>query len=406
MKALITKARRRLARDLASLNRSARKSVARTLYSCPGVTDRNPRRRIVTLSQYCKRVRDFPDSAEQDGCGWYLPTGSPCAIERQTPVSLNDAAATAFGAAAARLQNGTHCQLPETFLACIHNARLQGRDFLVLSPDRRIFFESALLQQEVLERNGILDSIIWPVPRASHAVGCLMAQESPNAYYHWLIEVLPKLSTIHRFVPLSAVPLIVPPVLKSFQADSLRMAGVNDSRLLPFDNGCWQIGKLFFPSLPGPTGSPSPAAVRWLREQFLPPRAQLAKTGTKRIYLTRRDASQRRVLNESQVIAFLEAEGFSTVCPGELTFAEQIEIFSHAEVVIGPHGAGATNMVFAPEGATLIEFFGENYLNGCFWALANLRKQRYGFVVGPATWLDYEVRVDELRALLRLMNLL
>jgi capsular polysaccharide biosynthesis protein len=210
---------------------------------------------------------------------------------------------------------------------------------------------------------------------------------------------MPKLSTLERFAQLSEVPLIVPPVLKPFQTDSLKMAGISDSQLVPFDNTCWEIRNLFFPSMLGPTGSPAPAAVAWLRKKFLRTETQ-SSSGPKRIYLTRRDSSQRRVLNERELIAFLEAEGFVTVCTGELSFVEQIQLFSNVEVVVGAHGAGSTNMVFAPENAILIELFGDNYINGCFWALTNIRGQKHAFLTGPSKWLDYSISLQRLKALL------
>jgi len=399
MNELITKARRRLARDFASAKKTARKRFASAVYSCPGLINCDPRRRVVRLADYCNRLQNYPLNGEKPAESWYLPLDPPRAIDREEPVSPNETEAEKFRNAAARLQNGIHCQFPETFLACVHDAKIYGQDFLVLSPGNCIFFDSALLQQNVLERNGILETLIWPKPRAVREIGCLMAQEMPNAYYHWLIEVMPKLSTLRQFEQLSEVPLIVPRVLKPFQADSLRMAGVSDSRLLPFDNTCWEVRNLFFPSMLGPTGSPAPAAVAWLRKTFLRPETE-SSSGPKRIYLTRRDASQRRVLNERELIAFLEAEGFATVCTGDLSFVEQIQLFSHVEVVVAAHGAGSTNMVFAPENAVLIELFGDNYINGCFWALTNIRGQKYAFLTGPSQWLDYSISLEELKLLL------
>jgi Glycosyltransferase 61 len=399
MNELITKASRRLARDFASAKKTARKRFASAVYSCPGLTHRNPRHRVVRLADYCNRLQNYPRNGEKPAESWYLPLDPPRAVDRKEPVSLNETEAEKFRAAAACLQNGIHCQLPETFLACIHDAKIYGQDFLVLSPDNRIFFDSALLQQKVLERNGILETLIWPTPRAVREIGCLMAQETPNAYYHWLIEVMPKLSTLQRFEQLSEAPLIVPPVLKPFQTDSLKMAGVSDSQLVPFDNTCWEIRNLFFPSMLGPTGSPAPMAVAWLRKKFLRPDTQ-SSSGPKRIYLTRQDASRRKVLNERELIAFLEAEGFVTICTGELSFVQQIQLFSNVEVVVAAHGAGSTNMVFASENAVLIELFGDNYINGCFWALTNILGQRHAFLTGPSQWLDYSISLQELKALL------
>ena len=72
-------------------------------------------------------------------------------------------------------------------------------------------------------------------------------------------------------------------------------------------------------------------------------------------------------------------------------------IFAGASCVIAPHGAAVSNMVFAPRHVPLIELFGRNYINGCYWALANILEQPYGCVTGPSIGLDYSVSLDSLK---------
>jgi capsular polysaccharide biosynthesis protein len=83
-----------------------------------------------------------------------------------------------------------------------------------------------------------------------------------------------------------------------------------------------------------------------------------------------------------------------------MSLADQVELFSEAKVVIGPHGAGLTNIMFAPKGAIVIECFGDSYVNGCFWALANICGHRHAFTIASTETLDYDVSLDELDLLL------
>ena len=53
-----------------------------------------------------------------------------------------------------------------------------------------------------------------------------------------------------------------------------------------------------------------------------------------------------------------------------MTVAAQVRAFAEAECVVGPHGAGLTNLAFAPPGAAVVELFAGDYVNECFWALA------------------------------------
>jgi hypothetical protein len=377
------------------------KGLARAIYALPLFAAHDPRRRVVKITDSCRQVAAFPIEENQDAQDWYLRVRRPEILFRTPPIGLNHEDLVKFDAGARRYQSGNRCEIPEVFLACIHGARIESRDFLVRSAANRILFESALSDREVLERNGILDTPLRRPARSMPGSYCLLASPwSPAYYYHWLLDALPRLAVIEQFEALQSLPLIVPESLTGFQRDSLALGGIPPQRLAGFDGRCARVDRLYFPQLLGPTGNPSPHAVSWLRSRF---QAQMvAEPATlRRLYVSRSDAPKRRVLNEDRIIDFLRAHGFEIICPGRLSLAEQIALFSQAGVVVGPHGAGLTNIVFAPAGATLIEFFGDSYINGCFWALANLRGQTHAFLTSPTETLDFEVRLDDLKSLLR-----
>jgi capsular polysaccharide biosynthesis protein len=97
-----------------------------------------------------------------------------------------------------------------------------------------------------------------------------------------------------------------------------------------------------------------------------------------RLYVSRADASDRRVRNEDTLLAALDHYGFDRIVPGEHPFVEQVVRFANAEMILGPHGAGLTNMIFAEE-TTLIELFG-SYQNACFFTLARGMGHEYASV--------------------------
>jgi capsular polysaccharide biosynthesis protein len=155
---------------------------------------------------------------------------------------------------------------------------------------------------------------------------------------------------------------------------------------------------LFFPQIPAPTGNPSPRAVAWLRSRLLP--TVSAPRATRKLYISRRDAPQRRLLNEDEIARFARGHDFEVVSLGDTPVAEQIKLFREARTIMAPHGAGVTNVLFSPPGATIIEFFGTNYINGCYWALANICGHRHAFLTGEPTGLDYRISRAQLEQLL------
>ncbi len=114
---------------------------------------------------------------------------------------------------------------------------------------------------------------------------------------------------------------------------------------------------------------------------------------TRRLFVSRADARKPRLLNEDEVFARIERFGFERVTPGRLPLAEQVALFSGAQAVAGPHGAGMTNLVFMPEGGAVIEIFGRSLAHGAYAWLSHLGGCAYGYVVSDETVerLDYRL---------------
>lgn len=70
-------------------------------------------------------------------------------------------------------------------------------------------------------------------------------------------------------------------------------------------------------------------------------------TPHRKLYVTRRNAKVRRLINEEDVAAHLEARGFDVVALEAYPLREQVRLFAEAEVVVAQHGAGLTNLLYA-----------------------------------------------------------
>ena len=79
-------------------------------------------------------------------------------------------------------------------------------------------------------------------------------------------------------------------------------------------------------------------------------RAFFAKPGDerRRLYVSRRLAHKRRIVNEELVEEEFRRFGFEVVNPEAMTTIEQMEIFSTASWIAGPVGSGLYNSIFAP----------------------------------------------------------
>lgn len=137
-----------------------------------------------------------------------------------------------------------------------------------------------------------------------------------------------------------------------------------------------RFSTLYVPSFHSQIGQ-SPQSVAWLRKRFGAPET----AGSKRIFVSRADALERRVVNENEVLDVLKPLGFESVILTGMTVKEQMDLFSHAEAVVMPHGAGCANMIFAGTGTKIIEFVPKSYQHHMFWHVAKWCGHWYGRMV-------------------------
>lgn len=127
---------------------------------------------------------------------------------------------------------------------------------------------------------------------------------------------------------------------------------------------------------------PTPARLRALFIDFCEALPKGRSPFGPRIYIARGDASGRGMENEPEVEASLARRGFDIVRMEEHDFEAQIAIAANAEVIVAPHGAGMTNMIFAARGCRIVELIPERYMVRFFWQLAVDCGHRYGVLVG------------------------
>lgn len=74
------------------------------------------------------------------------------------------------------------------------------------------------------------------------------------------------------------------------------------------------------------------------------------------IYVSRQKATQRRIINEIEVIDYLKKQGFRVVVLEDLSLSEQAQCFATSGIIVAQHGAALTNLLYKKHGG-LIEIF-------------------------------------------------
>jgi capsular polysaccharide biosynthesis protein len=104
----------------------------------------------------------------------------------------------------------------------------------------------------------------------------------------------------------------------------------------------------------------------------------------RKLFISRKNAGWRRILNEPNVESLLKKANFKTLRLEEMSVKEQITEFTNASIVIAPHGAGLTNLIYSQEGTKVLEFFSESYVNKCYVELAGESMLDYYYAVFKA----------------------
>jgi len=223
-------------------------------------------------------------------------------------------------------------------------------------------------------------------------------------YYHWLFDHLPYLRIIDAMDETRSLPVLINGAPADFQRQSLEAAGFDMSRLLCFpDAAAIECKDLYVPFFANRRmaewgskdwwwrSTVTPDIVQWLRETFRVPAA--VKEG-RRLFLSRRDAESRCCVNADEIDAIAIEAGYEIVEPGKLTFAEQVALFAGADRIAGIHGAGFSNLVFAPPGARVTEFNGGPNPPVFYETLAGIAGHEYQRVDCRVTDLDGAVEGD------------
>ena len=191
----------------------------------------------------------------------------------------------------------------------------------------------------IAERFGATRKVTGPV----HHTGPV-----PTTYFGWLLYILPKVLAARRLCP--DVTVIVPDPPR-YARESLDAYGV---RYLVTSESVSADGVVVVDDQT--VGWPHPQDLEEMRQALSGfSDATDPHINRRGLYISR-SGSSRSLRNESLLEKELEGRGFAIFRPESLaTWRDQAELFAASDLVIGPHGAGFSNLVFSPEGTRVIE---------------------------------------------------
>lgn len=266
---------------------------------------------------------------------------------------------------------------------CLANVHLDTAAMTLIKDGHKMRETNYLVPPDYYERACVSEtSLIRLGPGPVH----VMARAFDN-YYHWLVQTIPAVAWSAQSLCSGSIVLLSG-ALNKWQKEMLAILEYDRiPRIMLDPSHHYSIPILAYSEFQNGLTSfeishVAQATYNRLRDAAInssPAEADI-------VYVARTDSTNRVAENEAEIIKILESEGVCVVIPGSLSVSQQINLFGKAEAVIGPHGAGLTNIVFCRPGTFFYELLPSHYLNPCFARLAQ------------SAHLDYAIDLFESRS--------
>ncbi len=196
-------------------------------------------------------------------------------------------------------------------------------------------------------------------------------------YYHWICESIFRLWLVRR--KLNILTLILPEFYHDvdFIKDSLEPFEIKKIFYIP-DARSILVKNLCLPQLKPVCDSYNARHLRQVNRfyrNYVEAKKIDILENTDRVYVSRKLAGRRKVINEEEILKILYKYDFSVYQPEKYTFLEQVSIFSKIRYLVGEHGSGLTNILFMNPKSSVLELHKNktnelNHPSFLFWYMA------------------------------------
>jgi len=211
---------------------------------------------------------------------------------------------------------------------------------------------------------------------AEHVKGrcAVIAHESYADYWHWHGDVIPNFYYLKTLGLLQTTTILVPAELAPWQRDSLRILDPTARCFKTIGDREILCDELYVP----PYYECNPARLDSFIAQVYKMKYHhtFNKPGKEesqhRIYILNLDPNSPKMSNENELIEGLKQKGFFIFDARRDSYYDHIGLFSKAQCVVGVHGVGLTNIVFAQELKCLVEIYPDQSMPQHYHRLSSL----------------------------------
>ncbi|MBD2165780.1 glycosyltransferase family 61 protein [Calothrix membranacea FACHB-236] len=278
---------------------------------------------------------------------------------------------------------------PRASVYILHNARIVGIEGYVISPDNKVFEEFTYCSTKSGSDYDIFYRLKLPQLNSQSGWWATITYPDASEFFHFEIESFPRLRLIEQFKTILD-GLVVPKTIKKNHLKLLQEVGFGEERLIKID----QSSHIKFENLIVPAFVAGKNLPKWVPSfyknifftEILPP--------SKLVYISREDAQYRRIINSDEVENLVTSFGFTKYVISELSPIQQREVFSSANIIVSPHGAALSNLVYSQKNLKLLEIFSPHHVDVTYWTMIQAIEAEYWYILGKQTPRNKIIKSD------------
>ena len=230
------------------------------------------------------------------------------------------------------------------------------------------------------------DTIGWDEAVELSGKTANMSATGSGMFSHWTFDVLPRFKVLaERGHPVESFDHVVISTRNAafgFHDQGLMRVGVDldKVRVANQDGPVFRFAHLVEPSKVRDSYFGEPWVYEEVRRIFAGGKPEGGSPG-KRLYIGRKNTNKRTVLNMAEIQPVLDAFGFVTVYAEDWSIPEFARIMNQARVIVGPHGAGFSNIAFCEPGTRVMELYGP-HITVEFWGISNTLGLQHHILAG------------------------
>lgn len=195
-----------------------------------------------------------------------------------------------------------------------------------------------------------------------------------ESYYHFTLESLPKLFLMRN--ELAGAVVVFPAAMSSFHRQWFSILNIRNIRTIT-DNEVVKTPLAITTNFSSRDLNHHNLVMPEFRDWVVSHLNNTGPAGPEKIFVGRKAARYRILLNSEETKTLLAANGFVYVEMEDLSVEQQIRMFNGASRIVCVHGAALSNTCFCKPGTRIIDLMHEDFKQWCFLKLAKVLDLEY-----------------------------